>query len=175
MEDKETVINKEFDCSNIIPEINNIAYIVQYCNNCFNQFLELCEKEEEKNKMLKYEFKNYEFKKTFKTEFRISAVEKKEHYSVLDFKDYNSFLQGMNQGSFNNIESLVIKLDLSFKRGPDSSLEAHNHEFIISFKPYQILFKRKSNYDDEMMLVVENNINAMLSKFPTQNTIFCSK
>ena len=40
-EDVETVINNERDYSNIIPIAENIAYLIQYCDQVYNQFLKL--------------------------------------------------------------------------------------------------------------------------------------
>ena len=50
-----------------------------------------------------------------------------------------------------------------------------NYLFKISFKPYDITFKRKSNFKDPVIDNIENNINELLKKFKTQNTIFCTK
>ena len=40
-EEVETVINNEKDYSNIIPIAENIAYLIQYCDQVYNQFLKL--------------------------------------------------------------------------------------------------------------------------------------
>ena len=31
--------NNEYDYSNIVPKVDSIAYLVQYCDNIYNQFL----------------------------------------------------------------------------------------------------------------------------------------
>ena len=72
MEEVETVINNEYDYSNIVASGENIAYIVQYCENLYKQFLALVEQDERKNEALKYEYKNYEYGKHFKCEFTIT-------------------------------------------------------------------------------------------------------
>lgn len=58
-EDIETTINNEFDYSNIVASVDNISYIVQYCDNVYSQFQQLVAEDEQKNERLKYEFKNY--------------------------------------------------------------------------------------------------------------------
>ena len=57
-EEVETTINNESDYSNIIASVDNIAYIVQYCDNVYSQFQQLVAEDEQKNERLKYEFKN---------------------------------------------------------------------------------------------------------------------
>ena len=80
-----------------------------------------------------------------------------------------------NSGHLINVDSVVITLDLSFKRGKDMATKEHENLFKISFKPYNIVFTRKSNYADPNMDQIENVINEILKKFRVQNTIFCTK
>ena len=53
--------------------------------------------------------------------------------------------------------------------------KGHENLFKITFKPYNIVFTRKSNYADQNMDQIENVINEILKKFRVQNTIFCTK
>ena len=53
-EEVETTINNESDYSNIIASVDNIAYIVQYCDNVYSQFQQLVAEDEQKNERLKY-------------------------------------------------------------------------------------------------------------------------
>ncbi len=50
---EETVINNEYDYSNIVPAVENITYIIQYCAQIYNHFLKLSEEDENKNERLK--------------------------------------------------------------------------------------------------------------------------
>lgn len=63
-EEVETTINNEFDYSNIVVGIENLAYIVQYCDNVYSHFKSLLDEDEKKNERLKYEFKNFDYKKS---------------------------------------------------------------------------------------------------------------
>lgn len=60
---KEIIINNEYDYSNSVPTVEFITYIVQYCDQIYNHFLNLIEQDEKKNERLKYEFQNYNYKK----------------------------------------------------------------------------------------------------------------
>ena len=52
--EEETIINNEYDYSNIIPKIENITYIIQYCDHIYSYFLKLLEEDENKNKKLSH-------------------------------------------------------------------------------------------------------------------------
>ena len=58
-ENKKNIVNNEYDYSNILPTIDNITYLVAFCDNIYNQFLKLIEADEEKNKPFKEEYKEY--------------------------------------------------------------------------------------------------------------------
>ena len=64
---------------------------------------------------------------------------------------------------------------MDFRRGRESNLEEHENTFIIKFEPYDITFARKSNYNDQIMNQIEDQINQILQKFPIANSIFCNK
>ena len=112
MNNKEVVINNEYDYSNIIPEVQIISYLVQYCNNLYDYLMNLINLEEERNEKLKYEFKNYEYKKSYQTKFEVSVRGK--NISSVTYKNYDSFLSAVNSGQVNNDESLTIILDISY-------------------------------------------------------------
>lgn len=48
---------------NIVVGIENLEYIVQYCDNVYSHFKTLLDEDEKKNERLKYEFKNFDYKK----------------------------------------------------------------------------------------------------------------
>lgn len=173
-EEMEVGINREFDYSNSIPTAQNIAYIVQYCENVYNQFKKNIEEDEQKNERLKYEYKNYNFKRAFTEKFEVQ-IKQKETYKTIDCKNYSSFVECINNGLLKSVDSLKIELYLDYKKGKEGSLQEHNNQFEISFKPYDIKFTRNSNFQEENMNQIENNINTMLTKFQAANTIFCTK
>ena len=37
-ENKKNIVNNEYDYSNILPTIDNITYLVAFCDNIYNQF-----------------------------------------------------------------------------------------------------------------------------------------
>ncbi len=173
--EREIEISNEFDYSNIVAEIQSISYLVQYCDALYNQLLKLMSIDEEKNEKLKYEFKNYEYKKTYDTKFEVTIRKKEYSLPNLNCKSYQSFIEAINSGHLKNIVSLTIELNLSYRRGKEMSLNEYQNNFKISFKPYDIKFIRKSNHNEIYMNQIENNINEILKMFKTQDSIFCTK
>ena len=74
-----------------------------------------------------------------------------------------------------NVSGVDIKLNMDFERGREGNFESHENNFVIIFKPYEITFSRKSNYNDVNINQIENQINEILKKFPVANCIFCNK
>ena len=172
-EELETAINNEYDYSNIIASGEAVAYIVKYCETLFNQFNALIANDEKKNEMLKYEFKNYEYAKHFKSEFTVTI--KQRGLNNIICKNYNAYMEALNSGNINNLNGMDIIMDLSYKRGANSELKEHRNDFKIIFRPYDIRFIRKSNHNEVNMNQIEDSINAMLKQFPVANTIFFNK
>ena len=169
----EAVINNEWDYSNSIPTAENIAYLVQYCEQVYNQLIKLIEDDEIRNQKIKYDLKSYNFKKTFGERFEVTVREK--NYNTINCKNYNSYLELYKKGQLNNVDSIEIYLELDYDTGSNGSFIRHDNSFVIKFKPYEISFIRKSNYKDANMDQVEDTINEILKKFPVANTIFCTK
>lgn len=172
-EEIEATINNEKDYSNIVPTAENIAYLIQYCEQVYNQFLKLVEEDELKNEKLKYDIQNYKFKKNYGEKFEVIIHGK--NYNTVYCKNYSSYLELYKSGQLNNVNSLEILLELNYRTGPNSKLVLHENLFKIRFKPYEIIFMRKSNFKDYNMEQIEKNINEILNKFPKVNTIFCTK
>lgn len=174
LEEKEIEISREFDYSNSVPEVQNILFLAKYCYSYYVQLIKMCEEDEEKNRILKSEYKDFLYKKSFSSKYEV-AIREKDVFSSLSCKTYDSLVEAANSGHLKNVESVVITLDLSFRRGKDMATKEHENLFKISFKPYSIVFIRKSNYADSSMDNIENVINGILKKFSVQNTIFCTK
>lgn len=169
----QAIINNEYDYSNIVPTIEAVSYLVQYCDNVYKQFNKKTEDDEEKNKQFKQEYKDYMYKKAYSQEFEISIYQKT--FNNIRCKDYENFLSAIKDGNLNKVNSLEIRLCLDFGRGKSEKIEKHENEFKIKFKPYDIIFARKSNHDDPSMNQVEEQINIILKQFPIANSIFCNK
>ena len=172
-EDTLSVINNTYDYSNIIPTVECIRYLVQYCDNVYKKFVNLMEEDTKKNEQFKEEFKNYNYKKSYGDLFEIYIREKS--YNTTTCKDFATFESAVSNGHLKNVSSLEIRLELDYKRGKCYELKEHENEFIVKFKPYEITFVRKSNHNEESMNQIENIIKDILSKFPISNSIFCTK
>ncbi|MDY5874251.1 MAG: hypothetical protein SPK36_05650 [Bacilli bacterium] len=172
-ENKKNIVNNEYDYSNILPTIDNITYLVAFCDNIYNQFLKLIEADEEKNKPFKEEYKEYNFKKAYSNSF--TAKIRMQPYNIIECKDIEDFKSAIKNDNLKHVAGLNIEMNLDFKRGIGDNLITHENSFIISFNPYDIKFKRKSNYSDINMTKIEDNIKAILNKFSVANCIFCDK
>ncbi len=167
----EKTINNEFDYSNVVAKPMDIAKIVQYCDNIYNQFVMLLDEDEKRNEKLKYEFQSYNYKRCYGDGFTIYIKDKK--YNSVSCKNYESFMKFIEEGKMKNLSSLEISLDLDFKRGMNDSLKSYDNSFNIVFRPYEISFIRTSNYNDESMNQIQNTINQLFSGFEVEDSIFC--
>ena len=172
-EDTPSSIDNNFDYSNVIPKPENIRKLVEYCFNMYEEFKKKCDAEEERNKQFKEEYKNYECMQMFSTGCEIKIMN--NGYKTSCFKDYESFASAINNGNITNVMSLEINLCLDYKKGPGNNLTEHKNSFDIIFKPYEINFSRKADYNELAMNNVENNINDIMRSFETANTIFNAK
>ena len=168
-----SVISNEYDYSNIVPTIECVTYLVQYCENVYKQFVALIDEDENRNKQFKEEYKNYNYKRSFGEHFEVYIREKS--YNSIICKDFTSFKSAVSAGHLNNTNGLEIKIDLDYKRGKSDNFIHHENNFTIIFKPYEIKFSRKSTHNEKDMNQVENTIKDILSKFPSINSIFCTK
>ncbi len=177
-EELEKEVFNEYDYSNIVPEVEPITYLVRYCDTVYNQLLDMMRQEEEKNEKLKSEFRFYEYKKNYNTKFEVVIRKKSKDFASInsiECDSYNKFMAAVNDGHLKNVDSLVIKLNLSYKKGKDYELTNYDNSFKISMNPYDIKLIRKSNHAEDIMNQIENTLNDILKKFKTQDSIFCSK
>lgn len=172
-EELELNINNEYNYSNSLPVVELITYLVQYCDKIYKNFVNLIEEDEKKNEQFKHEYRNYKYKKNFGERFEIYIREK--NYNGISCKDLSSFEKIVNDGKLKNINSLEIRMNLNYDRGKYMNLIKHENHFHISFKPYEIIFTRNSNYNEIEMNKIEDTIKDVLNKFPVVNTIFCTK
>ena len=167
------ITNNEFDYSNIIPTVESITYLVKYCSDIYTQFVNMVNEDEKKNEQFKYEYKIYNYKKSYTTQFEVYIKEKS--YNNITCKDFSSFQSAINDGNLKEVCGLDIRLDLDYKKGKNDNLVDCENSFSILFNPYDIKFARKSNFKEPNMTQIENTINDILKKFPTANSIFCTK
>ena len=171
--ENETVINNEFDYSNIIATADEISPLVQYCEQLYNQLMELNQEDEIKNRKLKYEFREHDYEKHIGMSFEINTMDK--NYNIITYKSYRAYLEAANSGQIKEVSSLEIDLRLNYRRGKGERLEDYNNSFKITFKPYDIKFRRQSNHDESNINQMEETIRKILDNYPVANTIFCTK
>lgn len=169
----QAIINNEFDYSNIVPNVETISYLVQYCDQVYKQLIKLVEEDEERNKQFKIEYKEWNYKKSYGQDFEVYIREK--NYNNITCKDYSQFVSAVNGGNLNGIGSMEIRLCVDFFRGKGENVVEHENSFTMSFKPYEIKFIRKSNHNDPSMNSIEEKINSIFKQFPVANSVFCNK
>ena len=167
------VINNEYDYSNCLPTVECVSYLIKYMYEMYENLLNMINQDEEKNKQFRPEYKEWTYKKSFGERFEVYIKEKT--YNNITCKDYNSFVSAVADGNLKNVTGLSIKLELDFKRGTGDNLTDFENSFYVNFEPFSTTFARKSNNKDSNMDQIENNIKMILEKFPTYNTIFCTK
>ena len=165
-------IYNEYDYSNVIPDIKVLLWIFEYMEKYNNWLINEEAKDEERNKMLKYEMQDYNYKKSYSQGYEITTRLKN---NTIKYNSFSDFKTSCYTKAISNVESVKITLDMTYKCGKASKLEEHINKFEIIFKPYDIKFIRKSNYNETIFNQIEENINKMFKECPTQNTIFCTK
>ena len=169
-EDIPCSIVNNFDYSNVIPKLENIEKIVQHCFNLYNQFKDRCNLEEERNRQFKSEYKKYDYKEMFSA--GCSIIVNGKDYKTIIYKDLPNFLSAVNNGNITNVSYLDILLCLDYRKGNGNNLIEHKNRFEIKFRPYDITFTRKSDFNEIMMNDIEDNINELMKSFNSVNTIF---
>ena len=127
-------------------------------------------KEEEKNEPLKYEHREYDYKKSYGMRFKIYIWT--NNSGSLEYDSDDALRTAAANGRLNDVSSLKIEMDLDFGRGKEGAIEEHKNEFVISFRPYDIKFVRNSNYNDPEMDDLEKQIVNLMEDFPATKTIF---
>ena len=167
------VINNEYDFSNCLPTVEYVSYLVKYMDSVYDNFIKLAKEDEEKNKQFKIDYKEWNYKIDYYKDFEIYIREKT--YNNITCNDYNSFQSTVNSHNLDNVLSIKINMKLDYKRGKGLDLDSYENSFYILFEPFNITFSRKSNNNDTNMNLIETNIKEILSKFPSMNTVFCTK
>ena len=143
----EVIVNPEYDYSNIIPDKEYIKVLVRSCEEMYKRLQDLFKKDEEKNERLKYEYRNYEYKKHFDTDFSIDIRETGigdgslgQH---LNFTDSNTFSDYIDRNSnfWNCIIIIIAKYYSTFysdkKQKIDDFLEKYKNFSDIELKNIQ--------------------------------------
>lgn len=172
-ENEETIINNEYSSSDILPTVESITYLIQYCDSVFKQFINLIEDDKKRNNQFKPEYKNYSYKKSYGEYFEIYIREK--NYNTITCKNFETFKEFADAGNLKNISNLEIKLHLDYKRGQGYNLTEYENSFSILFKPYETTFIRKSNHNEPNINQIEENLKNILENFPVANSIFSTK
>ena len=164
------LVNNKFDYSNSVPTVLAMIHLVKYLYNNYEQYLWLVtEDEKEYEKTHKY----YNYEKTYRLIFDVRIRER--NYSIITCKSTSEFEKAVEDGKLDNIDSMEIRLILDYRKPNTPDYIMYNNFFVIQLKPFDITFLRKSNYNQLDMNAIENNVNEILRRFTTINSIFCTK
>lgn len=159
-ENQNESINNIFDYSNAVPTKEAVSHLVKYCDSVYEQYLWLLKEDEKK------ENKSYPKKYNLFLDIRI----KDQKFNNIICNNYISFKKACLDGNLDNIDSMEIRLNISYKKDV-----IYNNLFTILIKPFNLKFIRQSNYNELEMNIIEKNINEILKRFHTVNSLFCTK
>lgn len=168
----EELIVHEYDYSNIIAIKDGIDYLVQYMDSCYKQYLDLVEEDKKRNQNLAYEYRNFDYGNSFDS-FTVTVWSK--GFDSVTCKNFEQYTSLSKENKVKNVKELTINLKMNYERGQGKDKITCKHSFIVSFKPYDITFKRQSNYGDELMDKIETMIKGILDKFNAVDSIFYTK
>ncbi|MBR4178882.1 MAG: DUF4272 domain-containing protein [Bacilli bacterium] len=163
--DREENIRNEHEFTNKVVNSYSIGVLSNYCESIYKAFLDLSNHDEKINKDKSYDKRDYHYKKD-DVSFEIYAIDKSlNHYS---FETYNAYINSINAGNLDDVNSLSLKLNLSYSKGKNGNLDNYINEYEIIFKQYSIKTVRVSNHVDESMDQVEEAINNIIEKLPEE-------
>ena len=71
-----------------------------------------------------------------------------------------------------DIHSTKIEVNYDYGVGKDNQINDHHNEFKLSFEPYEIVFTRVSDHDNETMNEIEETVKRKMNEFLYYETIF---
>lgn len=161
-------IKDEKEFTNLLAVREYVDDLVKYCFGMFDSFSKTVQEDEAKNEPLKFELREYQFRKSYSQECSVHV----RNNGINDYKTYDAFNMALNSGHIQGCDGLNLFLDMSFRRGKDGALEEHNHKFTVKFNPDGSSFSYEANYDDPTMNGIRDKLIAKLEAFPATTTIF---
>ena len=165
-----TPVNHEYLYPDLLAVREYVEHLVSFCDQTYRKFTKLTEDDAAKNEPLKYEFREYNYKKSWPFEFRVHFWT--NSMVSVDFDNESAFRAAVNNGQLNDISKLIIDLGLSFGRGKEGSVTEHKNEIKIEFAPNNTKYTRVSSFADPEIDEIEKQIISALEDFPSTKTIF---
>ena len=169
LENQSSMVNSVFDFSNALVDTNNLLPLVQYYYGIYMQYIKLAEEDAQRNEKLKYDYQKFECSKRW-FKFKIRTLT--NDYNNAEYNTLADFNYAVTNGKIRDISLLEIELTLDFSTGTNNNKIDYDNEFVITFKPYDIKFKRKSNKNIQTMQEIEDYTISLLQSFNKQTTIF---
>ena len=152
----DSLISNIYDFSYMIPSEKNINAIIDYLHSLYEKFYSLLMA---KSNELKLE-------KTVVTGINIDILN--NEYEMRSFSNYKEYKESMDDDLLNDVRIMEIEVNLCYVK--DSI--THNNTFRFNIKPYNIIFIRSSNYDEQSISIMEKHIVNFIDKLSKEKTIF---
>ena len=149
---KENVIKRNYDFSNILCSFENLNKIIDFENKLYSKYNSL--------------FTNSNIKKVDPEGIRICIID--NNYNNLIFKNYNEYMYAYNNNEIKNINSISIEMNLNYEKEDT----IYKNKYSIDIKPFNVQFKRVSNNEVEVMNQIEDAIKKLINSLSKEVTIF---
>lgn len=161
-------IYNTYDYTNVIITDENIKTLIKYIFDVTNYFEECARVDEEKNKSIRYKFRNYSLKKNL-IQSNITITINNHDYR---FNNHYMFLNFCNTNKLKNVSYIYIYSTINFGVGMAEELLNYYNKINIAIRPYKSNLTRKSNFHYEYIDKYENDLKKMFSNLQKVDSIF---
>lgn len=161
-------IYNTYDYTNVIITDENIKTLIKYIFDVTNYFEECARVDEDKNKSIKYKFRNYLLKKNL-IQSNITITINNHDYR---FNNHYMFLDFCNTNKLKNVSYIYIYSTINFSVGMTEGLLNYDNKINIAIRPYKINLTRKSNIHYKYIDKYESDLKKMFSNLQKIDSIF---
>ncbi len=164
-------INHVYNYNNAVPMLDYVLDVCKYLDAKYRELEALVAQDEVKNQDLKYEYREYSHKKAYSAGYTIYFYSKTQR-SVPAAHSYAELEQMKNSGLLKQLRRMTIEVNYDYGVGKDNQINGHHNEFKLSFEPYEIVFTRVSDHDNETINEIEETVKRKMNEFLYYETIF---
>ena len=152
-------------------QCSTMYWMCKYLDAKYRELEALVAQDEVKNQDLKYEYREYSHKKAYSAGYTIYLYSKTQR-SVPAAHSYAELEQMKNSGLLKQLRRMTIEVNYDYGVGKDNQINDYHNEFKLSFEPYEIVFTRVSDYDNETINEIEETVKRKMNEFLYYETIF---
>ena len=165
------MVNHSYDFVDLLPVREYVENLVKVCGAFYEDFERKVVMDEEKNKKLSSEYREYEYGGLYGTQFVIWLYYN-GRYDGVKIERAADFSELVARGELNDVSNLRLEITVNFRRGVGNEAQEHRHSYKIVFQALKNNFTYAANCDDEEMQLMEKKILGLLEDFPAVKTIF---